>query len=137
MADPDLALEFEVNPAELDGCGQSAQHVAGLVPDETSKITDPCDQAAAGLQGWLTASAVRDCGANWKALLDRLGGDMGDVGGKLASSAGYYRQVEQDIQASMGSPSAPVPHEPDPFGTTVPEPAQFTGAEPTGAKAAG
>ncbi|MER7752786.1 hypothetical protein [Kitasatospora sp. NPDC097643] len=119
MADPDLALEFKVNPAELDGCGQSAQHIGGLIPGETSKITDPCSQAAGGLQGFLTAAAVRDCGTNWKTLLDKLGGDMTDVGGKLATSAAYYRQVEKDIHGSMRNPSAPIPSEPDPFGTAV------------------
>ncbi|MET8623282.1 hypothetical protein ABZW30_05895 [Kitasatospora sp. NPDC004669] len=119
MADPDLALEFKVNPAELDGCGQSAQHIGGLIPGETSKITEPCNQASSALQGWLTGAAVHDCGANWKTLLDKLGGDMGDVGTKLATTAAYYRQVEKDIHTSMRNPAAPIPDEPDPFGTTV------------------
>ncbi|MEU8924158.1 hypothetical protein AB0D10_24970 [Kitasatospora sp. NPDC048545] len=119
MADPDLALEFKVNPAELDGCGQSAQHIGGLIPGETSKITDPCSQAASGLQGFLTAAAITNCGTNWKTLLDKLGGDMGDVGTKLAASAAYYRQVEKDVHTSMRNPAAPIPDEPDPFGTTV------------------
>lgn len=119
MADPDLALEFKVNPAELDGCGQSAQHIGGLIPGETSKITEPCNQASSTLQGWLTSAAVHDCGTNWKTLLDKLGGDMGDVGTKLATTAAYYRQVEKDIHTSMRNPAAPTPDEPDPFGTTV------------------
>ncbi|MEV7923690.1 MULTISPECIES: hypothetical protein [unclassified Kitasatospora] len=132
MAGPDLALEFKVNPAELDGCGQSAQHIGGLIPGETSKITDPCNQAAGGLKGWLTAAAIQNCGTNWKTLLDKLGGDMGDVGTKLATSAAYYRQVEKDIHGSMRNPAAPVPDEPDPFSTTfVPGP-----VKPAGAKAA-
>ncbi|MFD4399098.1 hypothetical protein [Kitasatospora sp. NPDC058478] len=132
MADPDLALEFKVNPAELDGCGQSAQHIGGLIPGETAKITDPCSQAAGGLKGWLTAAAIQNCGTNWKTLLDKLGGDMGDVGTKLATSAAYYRQVEKDIHGSMRNPAAPVPDEPDPFNTTfVPGP-----VKPADAKAA-
>ncbi|RKT09572.1 hypothetical protein BX285_6667 [Streptomyces sp. 1114.5] len=134
MADPDMALAFKVNPAELDGCGQSAQHIGGLIPGETGKITEPCNQAAGGLKGWLTATAIQNCGTNWKTLLDKLGGDMGDVGTKLASSAAYYRQVEQDIHGSMKNPSAPTPSEPDPFNTTfVPGPVKPAG---TSAKAA-
>lgn len=46
MADPDGSLGFKVKPDELDGCGQSAQHIGGLIPGETAKITDPCSQAA-------------------------------------------------------------------------------------------
>ncbi|MEU9046192.1 MULTISPECIES: hypothetical protein [unclassified Kitasatospora] len=132
MADPDAGLEFKVNPAELDGCGQSAQHIGGLIPGETSKVTEPCNQAAGGLKGWQTATAIQSCGTNWKTLLDKLGGDMGDVGTKLAASATYYRQVEKDIHESMRNPNAPVPAEPDPFGTTfVPGP-----VKPSSAKAA-
>ncbi|MEV7773084.1 hypothetical protein [Kitasatospora sp. NPDC086791] len=119
MADPDLALELKVNPAELDGCGQSAQHLGGLIPGETSKITEPSNQAAATLTGWQMAAAIRNCGTNWKTLLDRLGSDMGDVGTKLASSATYYRQVEKAIHASLKDPNAPATDEPDPFGTVV------------------
>ncbi|MFG2847789.1 WXG100 family type VII secretion target [Kitasatospora sp. NPDC048296] len=132
MADPDASLQFKVNPAELDGCGQSAQHVGGLIPGETAKLAEPCNQAAGTLQGWLTAAAVRDCGANWKTLLDKLAGDMGDVGTKLATTATYYRQAEQNAHNSMRNPAAPVPDEPDPFGTTVvPGP-----VKPSSAKAA-
>ncbi|MFF2038850.1 hypothetical protein ACFVVX_00340 [Kitasatospora sp. NPDC058170] len=121
MADPDAALEFKVNPTELDGCGQSAQHIGGLIPGETAKLTEPCSQAASSLRGWLTAAAVRDCGANWKTLLDRLGGDMSDVGSKLATSAGYYRQVDKDIHGHLKSQGggASAPGEPDPFGTVL------------------
>ncbi|KJS61854.1 WXG100 family type VII secretion target [Streptomyces rubellomurinus] len=121
MADPDLALELKVNPAELDGCGQSAQHIGGLIPGETSKLTDPCNQAAGTLKGWRTATAVHDCGANWKTLLDKLAGDMSDVGTRLATSAGYYRQVEKDVHGhfkGQGS-GAVTPDEPDPFGTVL------------------
>ncbi|MGW4890912.1 WXG100 family type VII secretion target [Kitasatospora sp. NPDC004240] len=132
MADPDAGLQFKVNPAELDGCGQSAQHIGGLIPGETSKLAEPCNQAAGTLRGWLTAAAVRDCGANWKTLLDKLAGDMGDVGTKLATTATYYRQVEKDIHQSFRNPAAPLPDAPDPFGTTfVPGP-----VKPAGAKAA-
>ncbi|MFD0278063.1 hypothetical protein ACFVHB_29730 [Kitasatospora sp. NPDC127111] len=121
MADPDAALEFKVNPDELDGCGQSAQHIGGLIPGETAKVTEPCSQAAATLQGWRTAAAVRDCGANWKTLLDRLGGDIADVGGKLTTSAGYYRQVEKDVHGRLNSQGgrAAAAAEPDPFGTVL------------------
>ncbi|MFE5582482.1 hypothetical protein [Kitasatospora sp. NPDC056531] len=119
MSDPDLSLEFKVKPAELDGCGQSAQHTGGLIPGETSKITEPCSQAASGLQGFLTATAITNCGTNWKTLLDKLGGDMGDVGTKLATTAAYYRQAEQNAHNSMRNPNAPAPTEPDPFDTTV------------------
>ncbi|HJD84544.1 hypothetical protein [Kitasatospora aureofaciens] len=119
MADPDAGLEFKVKPGELDGCGQSAQHIGGLIPGETSKITDPCNQAAGGLKGWLTAGAIQNCGTNWKTLLDKLGTDMGDVGTKLGTSATYYRQAEQNAHNSMKNPSAPATNgpEPDPFGT--------------------
>ncbi|MFE7593758.1 hypothetical protein ACFU6K_30585 [Kitasatospora sp. NPDC057512] len=130
MADPDAALQFKVNPAELDGCGQSAQHIGGLVPGETAKITEPCNQAAGTLKGWLTAAAVRDCGANWKTLLDKLGSDMSDVGTKLATSAGHYRQVEKDVHGQLksqdGGTAGAATDEPDPFGTVL---------TPTGGKA--
>ncbi|WP_188307805.1 hypothetical protein [Streptomyces sp. CBMA123] len=120
MPDPDAGLQFKVNPAELDGCGQSAQHIGGLIPGETTKITDPCNQAAGGLKGWLTAGGITACGTNWKTLLDRLGGDMGDVGTKLGTSATYYRQAEQNAHNGMRNPAAPpAPDEPDPFGTAV------------------
>ncbi|WP_188307808.1 hypothetical protein [Streptomyces sp. CBMA123] len=121
MADPDSNLQFQVKPGELDGCGQSAQHIGSLIPGETAKITDPCGQAAGSLQGWLTAAALTTCGSDWKTLLDKLGGDMGDVGTKLGTSAAYYRQVEQDIHTNMIHPDVPVPAStaPDPFGTVV------------------
>ncbi|MFE7589516.1 hypothetical protein ACFU6K_08950 [Kitasatospora sp. NPDC057512] len=112
-------MQFKVSPAELDGCGQSAQHIGGLIPGETSKLAEPCNQAAGTLKGWLTAAAVRDCGANWKTLLDKLGSDVSDVGTKLATTAAYYRQAEQNAHNRMRDPAAPVPDEPDPFGTTV------------------
>ncbi|MEV7026784.1 hypothetical protein [Kitasatospora sp. NPDC093558] len=132
MAGPDAGLEFKVKPAELDGCGQSAQHIGGLIPGETSKITGPCSQAAGGLKGWLTAGAIQNCGANWKTLLDKLGTDMGDVGTRLATSAAFYRQAEQNVHNSMRNPAAPAPNEPDPFDTTfVPGP-----VKPRSAKAA-
>ncbi|MEU8924364.1 hypothetical protein AB0D10_26055 [Kitasatospora sp. NPDC048545] len=134
MADPDASLQFKVNPGELDGCGQSAQHIGSLIPGETSKLAEPCNQAAGTLQGWLTAAAIRDCGANWKTLLDKLGGDMGDVGTKLGTTATFYRQAEQNAHNSMRNPAAPAPaqNEPDPFGTTVvPGP-----VKPSSAKAA-
>ncbi|GAB7185272.1 hypothetical protein ATKI12_5103 [Kitasatospora sp. Ki12] len=132
MADPDAGLQFKVKPAELDGCGQSAQHIGGLIPGETSKLAEPCNQAAGTLQGWLTATAVQNCGTNWKTLLDKLAGDMGDVGTKLGTTATYYRQVEKDVHTSMRNPAAPAPAEPDPFGTVVvPGP-----VKPSSAKAA-
>ncbi|KJS57364.1 hypothetical protein VM98_01785 [Streptomyces rubellomurinus subsp. indigoferus] len=28
---------------ELNGCGQSAQHIGGLIQGQASKLTDPCD----------------------------------------------------------------------------------------------
>ncbi|MER7672389.1 hypothetical protein ABTY61_28555 [Kitasatospora sp. NPDC096128] len=119
MAEQDAGLEFKVKPGELDGCGQSAQHIGGLIPGETAKLNDPCGQAAGGLKGFLTAGAITSCGTNWKTLLDRLGGDMGDVGTKLGTSATYYRQAEQNAHNSMRNPNAPAPSgpEPDPFGT--------------------
>ncbi|MFE5582100.1 WXG100 family type VII secretion target [Kitasatospora sp. NPDC056531] len=119
MADPDAGLEYKVKPDELDGCGQSAQHIGGLIPGETTKITEPSNQAAGTLQGWQTATAITNCGTNWKTLLDKLGGDMGDVGTKLATSAAYYRQAEQNAHNSMRNPNAPLPEVPDPFDTTV------------------
>ncbi|MER7672392.1 hypothetical protein ABTY61_28570 [Kitasatospora sp. NPDC096128] len=121
MAEPDAGLAFKVKPSELDGCGQSAQHIGGLIPGETAKITDPCSQAAGTMQGWLTAAALTTCGSSWKTLLDKLGSDMGDLGTKLGTSAAYYRQVEQDIHNNMIHPDVPVPttNEPDPFGTTI------------------
>ncbi|MFE7529108.1 type VII secretion target [Kitasatospora sp. NPDC057542] len=119
MPNPDLASELKVNPAELDGCGQSAQHIGSLIPGETSKVTEPNNQAANGLRGWQMAAAIQGCATNWKTLLDKLGADMGDVGTKLAASATYYRQVEKDIHASLKDPNAPAGDEPDPFGTVV------------------
>ncbi|MFJ9845380.1 hypothetical protein ACIRYZ_34050 [Kitasatospora sp. NPDC101155] len=121
-------MEFKVNPAELDGCGQSAQHIGGPIPGETAKITEPYNQAAGTLKGWRTAAAVHDCDANWKTLLDKLGGDMGGVGSKLATSAGYYRQVEKDVHGHLKSQGggAATTDEPDPFGTVL---------TPTGGKA--
>ncbi|MFJ9843726.1 hypothetical protein ACIRYZ_25375 [Kitasatospora sp. NPDC101155] len=113
MADPDADLEFRVKPAELDGCGQSAQHIGGLIPGETAKITDPCNQAAGGLKGWLTAGAIQNCGTNWKTLLDKLGTDMGD-GGK-ASQLGigadhvYVGTAKYDPVAMAPAPGMFVP----------------------------
>ncbi|MEV7598455.1 hypothetical protein AB0O91_13855 [Kitasatospora sp. NPDC089797] len=132
MADPDASSEFKVKPAELDGCGQSAQHIGGLIPGETAKITEPSSRAAGGLKGWLIAGGITDCGTNWKTLLDRLGGDMGDVGTKLGTTATYYRQAEQNAHTSMRNPNAPTPSGPDPFDTAfVPGP-----VKPRSAKAA-
>ncbi|MFD7454703.1 hypothetical protein [Kitasatospora sp. NPDC059827] len=121
MAVPDAGLEFKVKPGELDGCGQSAQHIGGLIPGETAKITDPCSTAAGGLKGFLTAGAITSCSTSWKTLLDKLGGDMGDVGTKLGTSATYYRQAEQNAHNSMRNPNAPASNgtEPDPFDTAV------------------
>ncbi|MFF2080927.1 hypothetical protein ACFVXG_39935 [Kitasatospora sp. NPDC058162] len=119
MAAQDAGLEFKVKPAELDGCGQSAQHIGGLIPGETTKITEPSNQAAGTLQGWQTATAIKNCSANWKTLLDKLGSDMGDVGTKLGTTATYYRQAEQNAHNSMRNPNAPASNgpEPDPFDT--------------------
>ncbi|MFH9349237.1 hypothetical protein [Kitasatospora sp. NPDC017646] len=39
MADPDLSLEF--NPAELDGCGQSAQHMGAPDPFNPNFVAGP------------------------------------------------------------------------------------------------
>ncbi|MFF2659522.1 hypothetical protein ACFVUH_19420 [Kitasatospora sp. NPDC058032] len=64
MPNPDGASGVKVNPAALEGCGQAAQHIAGQVPGETAKIVAPSDQAAATLQGWSTATAIRNCGTS-------------------------------------------------------------------------
>lgn len=125
MPNPDLASEFRVDPAALEGCGQSAQHLAGQVPGETARITGPSDQAAAGLRGWLTAGAIHDCGANWKTLLDKLAGEMGGCGAKLTQTAANYRQGEQSVYAHLkgagggtGTGTRP-PATADPFGTVL------------------
>ncbi|MEV7022546.1 type VII secretion target [Kitasatospora sp. NPDC093558] len=121
MPNPDLAADFKVNPAALEGCGQSAQFIASQIPTETAKLTEPCNQAAAGLQGWQTATALQSCSTNWKTLLDKLGKDMGDLGSKLVQTAGVYRQGEQSVYAHLQGQGrgTPVPAEPDPFGTMV------------------
>ncbi|MFF3113914.1 hypothetical protein ACFVSN_32575 [Kitasatospora sp. NPDC057904] len=121
VPNPDLASEFRVDPAALEGCGQSAQFIASQIPAETAKIAEPCTQAAAGLQGWQTGAALQSCSTNWKALLDKLGKDMGDLGSKLVQTAGVYRQGEQRVYAHLQGQGRgmPVPAEPDPFGTVV------------------
>ncbi|MEU6233682.1 hypothetical protein [Kitasatospora sp. NPDC047058] len=125
MPNPDLASEFKVNPAALEGCGQTAQHIAGEVPGETTKIIAPSDQAAATLQGWLTAPAVHDCGTNWKTLLDKLSGDMSDLGSKLVMTAAGYRQGEQSVYAHLRGAAGPAQsgatpaQGTDPFGTVL------------------
>ncbi|WP_395293972.1 hypothetical protein ACF9IK_10540 [Kitasatospora hibisci] len=89
------------------------------------KIIAPSDQAAATLQGWLTAGAVHNCGTNWKALLDKLSGDMSDVGSKLVKTAALYRQGEQSVYAHLRGTAGPAqggatpPPATDPFGTVV------------------
>ncbi|MEV6974646.1 type VII secretion target [Kitasatospora sp. NPDC093806] len=125
MPNPDLASAVKVNPAALQGCGQTAQHIAGQVPGETTKIIAPSDQAAATLQGWSTAAAIHNCGANWKTLLDKLSGDMSDVGAKLVTTAGHYRQVEQSVYAHLRGAAGPAQGgatpalASDPFGTVL------------------
>ncbi|MGW2541315.1 WXG100 family type VII secretion target [Kitasatospora sp. NPDC001574] len=125
MPNPDLASEFKVNPAALAGCGQSAQHIAGQVPGETAKIVAPSDRAAATLQGWLTATAIRTCGTNWRTLLDKLSGDMSDVGSKLVKTAAHYQQGEQSVYAHLRGAAGPAQGgatpapEADPFGTVL------------------
>ncbi|MFF2951917.1 hypothetical protein ACFVVU_11330 [Kitasatospora sp. NPDC057965] len=125
MPNPDLASEFKVNPAVLASCGQSAQYIASQVPGDTTKIIAPSNQAAATLQGWLTATAIQNCGTNWKTLLDKLSGGMADTGSKLVQTAAYYRQGEQSVYAHLRGAAgpartgpAPVP-ETDPFGTVL------------------
>lgn len=135
MPNPDLASQFTVNPAALEGCGQSAQHIAQQVPGETAKIVGPSDQASAALKGWRTAGALHDCSANWKTLLDRLSVEMAGCGTRLVQTAAGYRQGEQSVYAHLqggnppagsGSKAAAVP---DPWGTVVAGEAPQTAAE--------
>ncbi|MFF8773209.1 hypothetical protein [Kitasatospora sp. NPDC015120] len=125
MPNPDLASEFKVNPAVLASCGQSAQYMASQVPGETAKIIAPSSQAAATLQGWLTAPAIQNCGTNWKTLLDKLAGTMADTGSRLVQTAAHYRQGEQSVYAHLRGAAGPAQAGPapapetDPFGTVL------------------
>ncbi|AUY50601.1 hypothetical protein [Streptomyces sp. CB01881] len=125
MPNPDLASQFTVNPAALDGCGQSAQHIGGQIPGETTKITAPSDQASATLAGWQTAASLHNCSTNWKTLLDKLGGDMSTCGSKLVQTAAGYRQGEQSAYAHLrgsnaaAAGGAPAGAATDPFGTVL------------------
>ncbi|MFI6151545.1 hypothetical protein ACIBCA_02480 [Kitasatospora sp. NPDC051170] len=114
---------YTVNPSVLDSCGQAARHLGGLIPPETAKITEPSDNAASGLKGWLTGPAIHSCAANWKTLLDKLAGDMGTTGTKLSTAAATYRRTEQNVSTSLtGDPATgPGPGSvvKDPFNTVL------------------
>ncbi|MFE4514248.1 WXG100 family type VII secretion target [Kitasatospora sp. NPDC056783] len=122
MPSPYSPSAVTVNPSVLEGCGQTAQHLGGQIPPETAKITEPSDQAASTLQGWLTGPAIHNCAANWKTLLDKLAGDMGGTGAKLATAAASYRQNEQNVSASMNGGAVTGDYRPpakDPFNTVL------------------
>ncbi|MER7581625.1 hypothetical protein [Kitasatospora sp. NPDC097691] len=124
MPGPYSRTAFAVNPAALESCGQTARHLGGQIPPETTKITAPSDQAAAALRGWLTGPAVHDCAADWKTLLDRLAADMGNSGTKLSTAAADYRRNEQDLSTALNGGPATTPcgyraPAADPFGTVL------------------
>ncbi|MFF1873666.1 hypothetical protein [Streptomyces sp. CB03911] len=115
-----------MSPDELEGSGQSAKEVAGLVPGETTKVVDPSDQASATLKDWQLSGALHDCTAGWKTLLDKLSTDMDSYGTKMIKMAQEYRGTDHGVAAKLnaiGTQSAPGPAPaaagPDPFGTTV------------------
>ncbi|WP_329494430.1 hypothetical protein OG267_10125 [Kitasatospora herbaricolor] len=115
---------YRVSPGELEGSGQSAKEVAGLVPGETTKVVDPSDQASATLKGWQLGGALHDCTADWKVLLDKLSTDMDTYGTKMIKMAQEYRANDLAVAAKLnaiGTRSAPTAAAggPDPFGTTV------------------
>lgn len=134
MREPDGGASLSVDPDELTGCGQSAQRIAEQIPGETAKPVGPADQVTHSLSGWATASALHDCTADWKTLLDGLSKDMDGYGGKLITMAQNYRTTDQsaaDTLNAAGRPttqaavvSSEVPYVqpaggPDPFGTRL------------------
>ncbi|MFI9330065.1 WXG100 family type VII secretion target [Kitasatospora sp. NPDC052868] len=122
MTSPYSNPAFAVNPSALEGCGQTAQHLGSQIPPETAKITEPNDQAASTLQGWLTGPAIHNCAANWKTLLDKIAGDIGSAGTKLTTAATAYRQNEQNVSMSMNGVTATGTYRPpvnDPFNTVL------------------
>ncbi|MFI8460838.1 hypothetical protein [Kitasatospora sp. NPDC085464] len=124
MPGPYSRAALAVNPAVLENCGQTAQHLGSRIPSETTKITAPGDQAAAALRGWLTGPAIHDCAAGWKTLLDKLAADMAGSGTKLSTAAADYRRNEQSLSTALTGSAATTPyaHRPpaaDPFGTVL------------------
>ncbi|AUY53817.1 hypothetical protein [Streptomyces sp. CB01881] len=122
MPSPYAQPALGVNPSALEGCGRTAQHLGGQIPLETAKITEPNDQAASTLQGWLTGPAIHNCAAGWKTLLDKLAGEMGSAGTKLTTAAATYRQNEQNVSVSMSGVTGTSTYQPpanDPFNTVL------------------
>ncbi|MFJ9459431.1 hypothetical protein ACIRST_30635 [Kitasatospora sp. NPDC101447] len=124
MPGPYSRAALAVNPAVLENCGQTAQHLGGRIPSETTKITAPGDQAAAALRGWLTGPAIHDCAAGWKTLLDKLAADMAGSGTKLSTAAADYRRNEQSLSTALTGSAATTRYDhrtpaADPFGTVL------------------
>ncbi|WP_195911088.1 hypothetical protein [Streptomyces kaniharaensis] len=103
---------FTVNPRELTAAGTNAVAVAGKVPDETAKLGDPTDKAAASLTGWKSGTALQRCGTAWKTLLDELAGTMKDAGGHLVTCAHTYVNADH-LPAPVATDA------PDPFDTRI------------------
>ncbi|WP_073811970.1 type VII secretion target [Kitasatospora sp. CB01950] len=94
-----------MEPDELDGAGQTATVVAERLPDATSRVLGPSDNAEGGLRGWQTGSELDACTTAWKSMLDRLSAELDQQGGKLRQTAANYRNAEQaagTIVASAG-----------------------------------
>ena len=103
---------FTVKPGELTAAGNNALTVAGKVPDETAKLTEPSATAAGSLAGWQSGAALTGCSSAWKTLLDGLSTDMKAAGANLITCAQGYQNADH-----LPPPgAAPVS---DPFETKV------------------
>ncbi|MFD0276526.1 type VII secretion target [Kitasatospora sp. NPDC127111] len=105
---------FTVRPDELSAAGSNAQAVAGKVPEETARLAAPSDRAAAGLAGWQSGPALRECSAAWRTLLDGLAEDMKAAGGNLIATAHNYRDSDRSMAGTGVAQGGG-----DPFNTEV------------------
>ncbi|MFE9425188.1 hypothetical protein ACFYNO_19685 [Kitasatospora sp. NPDC006697] len=97
MAEPS-SDGFQVHPDDLSAAAAEARTAA-------TRLTAPATCEAAGLSGWRTAAALRDCGEAWRDLLAALRTELADQAGKLDDTARHYRAGDRTATEAFLAPA--------------------------------
>ncbi|MEW2352141.1 hypothetical protein [Spirillospora sp. NPDC029432] len=102
--------ELQVDPAKLKDLVGPAEEAEGDMRSAVHKAMPECEQAATALgREWATSARLTELTGGWETALNGLAGQIGEVGPKLAKTAGNHmlaeavtRRTVQAIDSMLG-----------------------------------
>ncbi|GAA3959376.1 hypothetical protein GCM10023085_47260 [Actinomadura viridis] len=102
--------ELQVDPGELKRLAGPAKETEGDMRSAVHKMVPDSEQGARALgREWSTTARLTELTTGWETALKGLAGQVGDVGPKLAKTAGNHmlveainRQAMQGISSMLG-----------------------------------